>query len=185
MYLLNGKLVFLYNFLDLERIRWEGKDALTPGKHTIVFDFKYDGPGFPALWHVKGSQEVQNPAEVGTVVRSACHRWLGYLAVTDCTDARGCRLDVNGGAGLSRRMRPTLVAPRCRPARASIWAIFTLPRRGQSTCRRCTKVANKVRVLVDGYRGAQKGVRSFFVETGVPGGNRDRRDVENLSRLGQ
>jgi hypothetical protein len=30
----------------LERFRWEGPAALTPGKHTIVFDFKYDGPGF-------------------------------------------------------------------------------------------------------------------------------------------
>ena len=27
------------------RFRWEGKDPLTPGKHTILFDFKYDGPG--------------------------------------------------------------------------------------------------------------------------------------------
>ncbi len=46
LYLLKGKPVFLYNFLDLERFRWEGRDALKPGKHTIVFDFKYDGPGF-------------------------------------------------------------------------------------------------------------------------------------------
>jgi arylsulfatase len=46
LYLLKGKPVFLYNFLDLERFRWEGKDALAPGKHTIVFDFTYDGPGF-------------------------------------------------------------------------------------------------------------------------------------------
>jgi arylsulfatase len=45
-YMLKGKPVFLYNFLDLERFRWEGPDALAPGKHTIVFDFKYDGPGF-------------------------------------------------------------------------------------------------------------------------------------------
>jgi arylsulfatase A-like enzyme len=45
-YLLTGKPVFLYNLLDLERFRWEGQEALTPGKHTIVFDFKYDGPGF-------------------------------------------------------------------------------------------------------------------------------------------
>ena len=44
-YLLKGKPVFLYNLLDLERFRWEGQDALTPGKHTIVFDFTYDGPG--------------------------------------------------------------------------------------------------------------------------------------------
>jgi hypothetical protein len=46
LYLLKGKPVFLYNLLDLERFRWEGKDALAAGKHTIVFDFKYDGPGF-------------------------------------------------------------------------------------------------------------------------------------------
>jgi arylsulfatase A-like enzyme len=46
LYLLNGKPVFTYNFLDLVRFRWEGREALTPGKHTIVFDFTYDGPGF-------------------------------------------------------------------------------------------------------------------------------------------
>jgi arylsulfatase A-like enzyme len=46
LYLLKGKPIFLYNLLDLERFRWEGKDALAPGKHTITFDFKYDGPGF-------------------------------------------------------------------------------------------------------------------------------------------
>ena len=45
LYLLKGKPVFVYNFLGIERFRWEGKDALAPGKHTIVFDFKYDGPG--------------------------------------------------------------------------------------------------------------------------------------------
>jgi len=37
--------VFTYNLLDLERFKWQGPQALTPGKHTIVFDFKYDGPG--------------------------------------------------------------------------------------------------------------------------------------------
>ena len=55
-YLQKGKPVFVYNFLDMERFRWEGgiggrigEDiggrALEPGKHTLVFDFKYDGPG--------------------------------------------------------------------------------------------------------------------------------------------
>jgi arylsulfatase len=39
-----GKPVFLYNFLDLERFKWVGS-SLSAGKHTIVFDFKYDGPG--------------------------------------------------------------------------------------------------------------------------------------------
>jgi hypothetical protein len=46
LYLLKGKPVFVYNFFDLERFRWEGPVALTAGKHTIAFDFKYDGPGF-------------------------------------------------------------------------------------------------------------------------------------------
>jgi hypothetical protein len=44
LYLLNGKPVFTYNYLGLERFRWEGP-VLTPGKHTVVFDFTYDGPG--------------------------------------------------------------------------------------------------------------------------------------------
>ena len=40
-----GRPVFVYNLLDLERFRWEGLSGLDAGKHTIVFDFKYDGPG--------------------------------------------------------------------------------------------------------------------------------------------
>ena len=48
-YVLKGKPVFLYNFLDLKRTRWEGPDALSPGKHTLEFDFKYDGLGFGTL----------------------------------------------------------------------------------------------------------------------------------------
>ena len=48
-YLLKGKPVFLWNLVDLKRIRWEGPDALAPGKHTIEFDFKYDGLGAGTL----------------------------------------------------------------------------------------------------------------------------------------
>jgi arylsulfatase A-like enzyme len=48
-YLLKGKPVFLYNLLDLQRVRWEGPDALSPGKHMLEFDFKYDGLGFGTL----------------------------------------------------------------------------------------------------------------------------------------
>ena len=48
-YLLKGKPVFLWNLVDLQRIKWEGPDALTPGKHTVVFDFKYDGLGVGTL----------------------------------------------------------------------------------------------------------------------------------------
>jgi len=48
-YLLEGKPVFLWNMVDLERIRWAGPQALSPGKHTIVFDFKYEGLGAATL----------------------------------------------------------------------------------------------------------------------------------------
>jgi arylsulfatase len=41
----HGKPVFLYNLLDLKRTIWDGPE-LGPGKHTIVFDFKFDGGGF-------------------------------------------------------------------------------------------------------------------------------------------
>ena len=49
LYLLKGKPVFLWNLLDLKRVRWEGPDALTAGKHTLEYDFKYDGLGFATL----------------------------------------------------------------------------------------------------------------------------------------
>ena len=48
-YLLQGKPVFLWNMVDLERIRWEGADALSPGRHTVEFDFKYEGIGAGTL----------------------------------------------------------------------------------------------------------------------------------------
>jgi hypothetical protein len=39
-----GKVVFLYNLLDLKRTMWEGPE-LEAGNHTIVFDFKSEGAG--------------------------------------------------------------------------------------------------------------------------------------------
>jgi arylsulfatase len=44
-YLLKGKPVFLWNLLDLERLKWEGPEALAPGRHILEFDFEYDGLG--------------------------------------------------------------------------------------------------------------------------------------------
>ena len=54
LYLQKGKPVFVYNLVDLKRYRWEGGvgaddwlgSSLKPGKHTVAFDFKYDGAGF-------------------------------------------------------------------------------------------------------------------------------------------
>jgi arylsulfatase A-like enzyme len=48
-YLLKGKPVFLWNMLDLNRIKWQSPKALTPGKHTVEFDFAYEGKGIGTL----------------------------------------------------------------------------------------------------------------------------------------
>jgi hypothetical protein len=45
LYLLKGEPVFNYNLEGVARFRWEGQKALAPGRHTISFEFKYDGPG--------------------------------------------------------------------------------------------------------------------------------------------
>jgi len=48
-YLLGGKPVFLWNLIDLKRVKWEGPEALSPGRHTLEFDFKYNGLGVGTL----------------------------------------------------------------------------------------------------------------------------------------
>jgi arylsulfatase A-like enzyme len=48
-YILNGKPVWLWNLVNLERMKWEGADVLTPGKHTLEFEFVYDGLGAGTL----------------------------------------------------------------------------------------------------------------------------------------
>ena len=47
-YLLKSKPVFLWNLIDLKRVKWEGPE-LAPGRHTVEFDFKYDGLGAGTL----------------------------------------------------------------------------------------------------------------------------------------
>ena len=42
LYIVDGKPIFDYNMLVLAHYRWVGEQALTPGKHTIVFDYTYD-----------------------------------------------------------------------------------------------------------------------------------------------
>jgi arylsulfatase len=48
-YVVKGKPVFTWDLVDLKRVKWQAPDALTPGKHTIEFDFKYDGLGAGTL----------------------------------------------------------------------------------------------------------------------------------------
>ena len=66
-----GKVVFLYNLLDLKRTTWEGPE-LSAGKHTIVFDFKFDGPGMgkggTGVLSVDGKQVATNSMDHTTPV---------------------------------------------------------------------------------------------------------------------
>ena len=45
LYLLEGRPVFHYNLVGVQRTSIAGKDKLAAGKHTVALDFKYDGPG--------------------------------------------------------------------------------------------------------------------------------------------
>ena len=61
-----GKVVFLYNLLDLKRTTWEGPE-LEVGKHTIVFDFKSEGSrlgkGGTGVLSVDGKEVARNTME--------------------------------------------------------------------------------------------------------------------------
>jgi arylsulfatase A-like enzyme len=67
----HGKPVFLYNLLDLKRTTWEGPE-LAPGKHTIVFDFRSDGPGLgkggTGVLYVDGKEVAKNSMEHTTPI---------------------------------------------------------------------------------------------------------------------
>lgn len=44
-YVKNGKPCFTYNYLGLESYTVHSSQALKPGRHTLLYDFKYDGGG--------------------------------------------------------------------------------------------------------------------------------------------
>jgi arylsulfatase A-like enzyme len=66
-----GKVVFLYNLLDLKRTIWEGPE-LKAGKHTIVFDFKSDAPGLgkggTGILFVDGNEVARNSMDHTTPI---------------------------------------------------------------------------------------------------------------------
>ena len=53
--------------LDLKRIKWQAPDALTPGKHVVEFDFKYDGLGAGTL--------ASTTSAASAAAAPACSRW--------------------------------------------------------------------------------------------------------------
>ena len=66
-----SKPVFLYNLLNLKRTIWSGPE-LGAGKHTIVFDFKSDGPGLgkggTGVLSVDGKEVDRKSIEHGTPI---------------------------------------------------------------------------------------------------------------------
>ena len=66
-----GKPVFLYNLLNLKRTIWSGPE-LGAGKHTIVFDFKSDGPGLgkggTGVLYVDGKEVDRNSMDHTTPI---------------------------------------------------------------------------------------------------------------------
>jgi arylsulfatase len=45
LFVKDGRPSYEYNYFTVERFKIAGKDKLTPGKHSIRFEFKYDGGG--------------------------------------------------------------------------------------------------------------------------------------------
>lgn len=66
-----GKVIFLYNLLDLKRTVWEGPE-LPPGKHTIVFEYTVDEPGLgksgKGVLYVDAKVVARNSLEHGTPI---------------------------------------------------------------------------------------------------------------------
>jgi arylsulfatase A-like enzyme len=79
LYVLNGKPVFDYNFLILAEFRWEGQQPLAPGRHTVEFDFTYDGPGI-----AKGGTGVLT-VDGQEVTRHTIPHSIAFLMVADET----------------------------------------------------------------------------------------------------
>jgi arylsulfatase A-like enzyme len=92
LYMLKGKPVFHYNMLILAQYHWEGPDVLTPGKHTISFDYTYDGPGIAK----GGSGELKVDGKVVATGKQA--NSIAFLQVADETFDVGLdtRTGVNG-----------------------------------------------------------------------------------------
>jgi len=92
LYMLKGKPVFHYNMLILAQYHWEGPDVLTPGKHTISFDYTYDGPGIAK----GGSGELKVDGKVVATGKQA--NSIAFLQVADETFDVGVdtRTGVNG-----------------------------------------------------------------------------------------
>lgn len=79
LYVLKGRPVFNYNMLTLNQYQWVGSEAMTPGKHIIVFDYVYDGPGI-----AKGGSGVLK-VDGKVVATGKQDKSIAFLEVSDET----------------------------------------------------------------------------------------------------
>jgi arylsulfatase A-like enzyme len=92
LYLLKGKPVFTYNLVDVRRFRWEGSEIIAPGRHTVVFDFKYDGPGLAkggtGILTVDGHEVARQTIPHTTPALDTLDEWMdvGYDTRTGVDD---------------------------------------------------------------------------------------------------
>ncbi len=69
LYLVQGRPVFHYNLVGVQRFNVAGKEALAPGEHVILVDFKYDGGGLGKGATVTMTVD-EKPVSQGRVERS-------------------------------------------------------------------------------------------------------------------
>ncbi len=85
-YLLKGKPTFCYNLAGVARYTIAGAEALAPGAHTIVYNFKYDGglgKGGEATIQVDGKEVAK-----GRIERTLAFR-LSLDETLDCGEDTG------------------------------------------------------------------------------------------------
>ena len=87
---LKGKPVFLYNLLNLKRTVWAGPE-LSPGKHTIAFEFTPAAPGLgkggTGVLKVDGKEVAR---QAGAMDAATLRRWLGANAGVSLSSSNRC-----------------------------------------------------------------------------------------------
>jgi arylsulfatase len=58
LYLKDGKPTFTINLIGVDRPKWQAADALAPGKHVVVFDWKMDAQGLAVARGGTGTMTV-------------------------------------------------------------------------------------------------------------------------------
>ena len=97
--------MFVYNFLDLQRVRWEGADALTPDKHTLEFDFKSSCPALACCTETAASGPAASRSRMAELSVSTKQTRMatdagGYLVLPGIVDLHGdARAPAHAAAG--------------------------------------------------------------------------------------